>query len=461
MQRSQGMPSPYDAHASTPQSADDGHDPLEAIYALNIGDFLTEDFMSAELLDKIADSVGSCPDKLKRQLEEMIQIYSLEKTLGVMGFQPDESFVLYDSIASTLARMFQADACHIFQTTRCETGEEHLSLTGTSRTLSGAGRWQIGLEITPDSIFLPAWQTSRSVSLLNVQDDPRWQPLPRLEQESVRALLATPLCEAGKRLGLLTLERHEPHPFGSELIALAEATARLFVVAMRLQQLSARAQAETLKSPEHTRIDELRSLRAQMTEHIGDLSTCQQQFVECLGAAIDARCRFMRGHARRVADIARRIAEAMNLNEKTVDLAYYAGLLGTIGKMEIPRQVLVKEEGLQRDEWEALRAHPNVGASLLAQIHFLSDIVPYVTYQNARWDGSGLPAGLAGKDIPLGSRILAVADAYVAMLADRPYRGEGLDHDNALRLLQAEAGIKWDPDVVAAFVSLSVPDTQP
>src|SRR5262245_57280498 len=90
-------------------------DPLEAIYALNIGDFVAESFISEDLLNKISQRIAGDPDKLRAQLEELIQIYSVDRTLGILGFEGTQNFVLYDSVSQTLARMFQVDACHLFQ----------------------------------------------------------------------------------------------------------------------------------------------------------------------------------------------------------------------------------------------------------------------------------------------------------------------------------------------------------
>ena len=105
----------------------------------------------------------------------------------------------------------------------------------------------------------------------------------------------------------------------------------------------------------------------------------------------------------------------------------------------------------KKEEWEKLQNHPNVGVNLLMNINFLSEVVPYITYQTERVDGSGSPEGLKGQSIPLGSRIIAVSDAYCAMTSDRPYR-KAMDSEKALSIMKEEAGRKWDEDVINALI---------
>ena len=117
------------------------------------------------------------------------------------------------------------------------------------------------------------------------------------------------------------------------------------------------------------------------------------------------------------------------------------------------KELFNKKGKLDKSEWEKLQNHPNVGVSLLMSINFLSEVIPYIHYHRERWDGRGEPEGLKGYSIPLGSRIIAIADAYCALRADRPYR-EALTNKEALNILKEEADIKWDPQIVNALADL-------
>ena len=123
------------------------------------------------------------------------------------------------------------------------------------------------------------------------------------------------------------------------------------------------------------------------------------------------------------------------MNEKTNDLIYYAGLLQNIGKIALTEEMFTKKDKLTSEEWQKLRNHPNIGVSLLMNINFLSEVIPYVHYHKELWNGEGEPEGLKGNSIPFGSRIIAVADAYVALTSKRPYR-EPLSHKEAIEILK-------------------------
>ena len=124
-----------------------------------------------------------------------------------------------------------------------------------------------------------------------------------------------------------------------------------------------------------------------------------------------------------------------------------------IGKITISDDLFSKKDRLTKQEWEKLQDHPNAGVSLLMNINFMSEVVPYIHYQRERWNGKGTPEGLNGHSIPFGSRIIAVADAYCALMEDRVQR-KALSNKEALEVLKSESGTKWDPVVVDALVKL-------
>ena len=204
-----------------------------------------------------------------------------------------------------------------------------------------------------------------------------------------------------------------------------------------------------IENPETSEI-ELKQSRAELTALIGDLCDYQQNFVEALANAVDRKGQYTVSHSRNTAKLARGICKKMGLNEKTTDLIYYAGLLQNIGKITLPEKIFATNGKLSAEELQKIKNHTNVGVNLLMNINFLSEVVPYITYQTERVDGSGTPEGLKGQSIPLGSRIIAVADAYSAMTSDRPYR-KAMDSNQAIEILNSEAGKKWDKDVLIAL----------
>jgi HD-GYP domain-containing protein (c-di-GMP phosphodiesterase class II) len=433
-----------------------GRDPLEAILALNIGDFLTESFISDELLSRISKRANAEPQQLHAQLEELIQIYSIDKTLSVLELDAQCGFVVYDSIAASLAELFELDACHFFQISKQQNGEQALSLSGTSVTLdanNASERLNIASSTKANNFLTQAYQLDHSQGFPQIDAENNWTPIDRLKQSQTRSIIAAPLKQGARRVGLLLLESYKPiQAFSEESLKLADSTARVLVTSLHLQQLI----AETKDSlyVKHSDTSNLLSLRAQITESIADLGIHQQQFIEDLANAVDARHQFTRGYSKRVGQVARRIAEQLRLNEKSIDLIEMAGLLGSVGKVKISSRILGKKEALSPDEWDKLREHPNMGVSLLMKINFIGETTPYVQTQNERWDGSGSPEGLKGRNIPLGSRVLALATAYAAMSQERPYREQALSHTDALSTLEKEVGKNWDPVVFDALKAL-------
>ena len=120
----------------------------------------------------------------------------------------------------------------------------------------------------------------------------------------------------------------------------------------------------------------------------------------------------------------------------------------------MPQKLFDKKEKLTDLEMQAFKNTPNIGVNILMQINFLSEVIPYIHYHKERWDGKGTPEGLKGQSIPFGSRIVAVADAYCALRAQRPFRNPFSD-EKAIEIIKAESGSKWDPDVVNALCEVN------
>ena len=166
-----------------------------------------------------------------------------------------------------------------------------------------------------------------------------------------------------------------------------------------------------------------------------------------LANAIEAREEGMRGHAERLTRIAMRLAAEVGLREREIETIRLGALLHDVGKIGIPDSVLLKPSALTAEESSLMRAHTEIGDHLLAPLELLAAVRPIVRHHHERWDGLGYPDGLSGESIPLGARIMGVADAVEAMSASRVYR-RALPREEIVRELERGRGTQWDPTIV-------------
>ena len=431
-------------------------DPLEEIFALNLGDFISEYLISEDLANKIGKDVKDKTTKLKSQLKELVSIYSLDNTLCVLGFNSQDEYVVYNSIAKTLTQILDVDACHIYLTKEFTKGlnieDKILGLVGSSIEFD-EDIYAKKLSYAEDdkSIVVKAFKTLETVQIKDITNIDNFTPKYELKEFDVKSLAVVPMHNNAHVVGVIVIENYKEKTIKRAYMKLLETIGRLFGTSMHLQKTI--DETNSLIESDDVIAEELQHQRAELTALIGDLGVQQQAFVERLAKAVDEKGQYKVSHSQNTAELSRKLCRQLGLNEKTTDLVYYAGLLQNIGKITLPESLFTNKGKLSKEDWEKLQNHPNVGVNLLMNINFLSEVIPYIHYHKERWDGGGEPEGLKGNSIPFGSRIIAVADAYTAMTSDRSYR-KAMDKDEALTVIKAEAGIKWDPVVVNALFEI-------
>jgi diguanylate cyclase (GGDEF)-like protein len=189
----------------------------------------------------------------------------------------------------------------------------------------------------------------------------------------------------------------------------------------------------------------------------GPEGTSRYRAAEGLAKAVDARDAQRGGHSERVAELAARLAARLGADEETIELTRLAGTLHDLGELGVPEAILRKPGPLTDPERETLERHSRIGSRMLESVGGES-VAACVRHHHERWDGMGYPDGLAGEDIPLGARILLVAEAFDAMTSDSAHRQRRSTED-ALDELQRGAGTQFDPAVVAALVEDSADET--
>jgi putative nucleotidyltransferase with HDIG domain len=179
-----------------------------------------------------------------------------------------------------------------------------------------------------------------------------------------------------------------------------------------------------------------------------------EQTIGALANAVDARDRYTRGHSNRVSRIAEAMCRVMNLPESEIEKIKWAGLLHDVGKIGIRDNILLKEGPLDKEERVLMNQHPTIGAEIVAPARQLTEEAPLIKTHHEWFNGSGYPDGIEALDIPLGARILGVADAYEAMTSARPYRKTPLSHEIAIGELEKYSGIQFDPEIVPILIGL-------
>ena len=188
-----------------------------------------------------------------------------------------------------------------------------------------------------------------------------------------------------------------------------------------------------------------------VTRVAGEIERGYVAAIASVSATLNERNRHTSGHGQRVAKIALEIAELIHLSEHEQRQLVYAAEMHDLGQVAIPDDVLGKPGALTDDEWNQVKTIPLLGAEIVEPVSFFGDVRDAILHLHERWDGEGYPAGIAGSDIPLLSRVLAVAEAYDSMTSSRPYR-DAMSPTDALRQLWAERGKAFDPDLVETFV---------
>ena len=175
--------------------------------------------------------------------------------------------------------------------------------------------------------------------------------------------------------------------------------------------------------------------------------------VYALVSAVEARDPYAYGHSRKVSTYAVALAEAIGLSPGEVSRVSTVALLHDIGKIGIPDKVLNKKGRLNGEDWEAIKAHPRLGANIVGNVPHLVSCVSSILHHHERWDGGGYPEGMKGEEIPIEARILAIADSFEAMTSARPHHPP-LSREEAIKRLRQGAGIQFDPKLVEVFIGI-------
>ncbi|MBN1621907.1 MAG: GAF domain-containing protein [Endomicrobiales bacterium] len=274
-----------------------------------------------------------------------------------------------------------------------------------------------------ESISGKVAQTGRAIFVEDIETDMRFMRANNVHYPS-KSFISVPLRVKNRIIGVLNINAQEPN-------------ARFEERDVRLLTILADQAAITLEN----------------IELYSNLQNFYLEMVQTLARAIDAKDSYTHEHADRARKYARLIGMKLNLPEVMIRHIEYAALMHDIGKIGIDENILHKPGKLTEEEREIIKKHPAIGNRIIAPVAFLSPVAPMVLYHQEWYNGQGYPEGLAGEEIPLGARIVAVIDAYDAITSDRPYR-KALPKEVAVQELKKGADKQFDPKVVNAFLKV-------
>lgn len=264
-------------------------------------------------------------------------------------------------------------------------------------------------------------QEGKPIAAFDLLKNHRYEYPEYARREGIYSLLSVPLILKGEAIGALTIYAKSPHRYLQEEINRLYSLAQQAAIAI-----------------ENARLYQ-------------ELHEIYLSLVNTLVAAMEAKDPFTQGHSARASEYAVIIAEEMGLSSYQKEALRVAGLLHDVGKIGIPDTILLKPSQLTEEEWRIIKTHPDLSLNILPEISLPWDIKPIIYHHHERFDGGGYPAGLKGEEIPLGARILAAADCFDAMMANRPYR-EAFSREETLAQMESVAGHQLDPEIVRVLI---------
>lgn len=178
------------------------------------------------------------------------------------------------------------------------------------------------------------------------------------------------------------------------------------------------------------------------------------EFVQALANTVKAKDQYTQEHSKLMSKVAVEIAKQLNLPEIEIERIRLGSVLHDLGKIGISEAILLKPGKLTKEEFELVKQHPQIGAEIVRTVHALRDVIPLILHHHEKYDGSGYLKGLKGEEIPLGARIIGIADVYQALRSDRPYR-KAYSKKKALHIIKEGSGKEFDPKIVNIFLKIA------
>ncbi len=386
-----------------------------AIEALKSGafDYLTKPFHLEEIGEKIKRALlNKKMEEENRLFSKIVSLHEVTKILASTHEIDDLNRKVLDfSIKISKAR---AGALMLVDST----GKMYTASVSAS---------PFGQDFFQSGIFPVAsqWVVENEEPLVIEKNAKHWvvEKFPPLHPD-VRSFIAFPLKTTKKIIGVLNLIRTE------ETIAFSHVDLEIINVLASQSGIS----IDNVQLYQNIRDNYLKTIRA-------------------FALAVEAKDRYTHGHSENVMKYTVVLAKHIGLSDSEIEDIKYAGLLHDIGKIGISEFILNKPSRLTKLEFEEIKKHPGVGAKIIADVPFLQPLVPYVLHHHEFFDGSGYPTGIKGEDIPLGARILSVADVFEAMTSNRPYR-KALLPETAVKALIDGKQKQFDPRLVDAFLEV-------
>lgn len=323
-----------------------------------------------------------------------------------------------------LSRLFERVMEEIFQLIPAHNGVILLQAPGGTELVTEyvrTGTENVDVKIS-SSIVNRAFQHGEAIITFDAADDSRFETGASIISHNIASAMCAPLTYQNERLGVLYVDtRGTTNAFVNSDLELLVALAGPAGIAIKNAQ------------------------------YVRQLERAYEDTLLVLANAIELRDHYTVGHTWRVTNFTIEVAKELGWSEEKLKEVRMGGVLHDVGKIAVDDAILRKPDRLTDEEFEKIKVHPEKGAQLLQDVDFLEPLIPYCLYHHERYDGNGYPTGMAGEDIPIEGRALAVGDTFDALTSNRPYR-KGLDPEKAIAIIEENKGTQFDPECADALI---------